>query len=148
MEEEILMQLRNKRVLITGGSGFIGSYLAKRLVGLDNEVVVVDNFRRSNPSRLDSVIDKILLINADIKRITDYEKEIGAVDCVFHLAAINGTQNFYDFSQEVLDVALQAPSFRGLGRVPFELPRVLHHRRRRHVDEAHVMICPRPCANL
>ena len=98
---------QNKRMLITGGSGFIGSYLTKKLVALGADVVVVDNFRRASASRLDEVKDKIQLINADIRQVTNIEKELGSIDAIFHLAAINGTQNFYNHSQEVLDVALR-----------------------------------------
>lgn len=98
---------QNQRILITGGSGFIGSYLTKKLVTLGADVVVVDNFRRASASRLDEVKEKIQLINADIRKVTDVEKELGSIDAIFHLAAINGTQNFYKHSQEVLDVALR-----------------------------------------
>lgn len=98
---------QNKRILITGGSGFIGSYLTKKLVALGADVVVVDNFRRASASRLDEVKEKIQLIDYDIRKVTDIEKVLGNIDAIFHLAAINGTQNFYKHSQEVLDVALR-----------------------------------------
>lgn len=99
--------MAEKRILVTGGSGFIGAHLTKRLVELGNEVVVVDNFRRSNPARLESVKDRIQLIDKDVREICEIEAEIDKLDCVFHLAAINGTQNFYNYAQDVLDVALR-----------------------------------------
>jgi nucleoside-diphosphate-sugar epimerase len=96
-----------KKILVTGGSGFIGAHLTKRLVELGNEVVVVDNFRRSNPARLESIKDRIQLIDKDVREICGVAAEIDKLDCVFHLAAINGTQNFYNYAQDVLDVALR-----------------------------------------
>lgn len=38
------MQIAGKRVLVTGGAGFIGSHLVDRLVEADNEVIIVDDF--------------------------------------------------------------------------------------------------------
>ena len=96
-----------KKILVTGGSGFIGAHLTKRLVELGNEVVVVDNFRRSNPARLESIKDKIQLIDKDVREICELAEAIDKLDCVFHLAAINGTHNFYNYAQDVLDVALR-----------------------------------------
>jgi len=96
-----------KKILVTGGSGFIGAHLTKRLVELGNDVVVVDNFRRSSPARLESIKDKIQLIDKDVREICELAEEIDKLDCVFHLAAINGTHNFYNYAQDVLDVALR-----------------------------------------
>jgi UDP-glucuronate decarboxylase len=47
--------LASKRVLVTGGAGFLGSHLCERLLGLGHEVLCVDNFftgRRSNVAHL------------------------------------------------------------------------------------------------
>lgn len=44
------MELADSRILITGGAGFIGSHLTKRLLADGNEVVVLDNFSNSDPS--------------------------------------------------------------------------------------------------
>ena len=99
--------LKDKKILVTGGSGFIGSYLTKALVSKGAKVTVVDNFRRSSKERLNEILSKIRLLNMDIKNISNFANEIGPIDCIFHLAAINGTENFYKHSQEVLDVALR-----------------------------------------
>ena len=40
------------KILVTGGVGFIGSHLVKRLVNLGHEVTVIDNFARGNSSRI------------------------------------------------------------------------------------------------
>lgn len=96
-----------KKILVTGGSGFIGAHLTRKLAALGNEVVVVDNFRRSAPGRLESIKDRIQLIDKDVRDIGQVAEQIKNLDCVFHLAAINGTSNFYNHAQDVLDVALR-----------------------------------------
>lgn len=104
---EIDLLVTRKKILVTGGSGFIGAHLTKKLVALGNEVVVVDNFRRSDPARLESIKDRIQLIDKDVRDICQIAEQLENLDCVFHLAAINGTSNFYDHAQDVLDVALR-----------------------------------------
>ena len=78
------MQLSDKRLVVTGGAGFVGSHLADRLVA-DNEVVVVDDFRNSERAW---VPDDCELVEGDL---TDPEVVAEAitedVDCVFHFAA-------------------------------------------------------------
>jgi UDP-N-acetylglucosamine 4-epimerase len=38
------VKLRNKRVIVTGGAGFIGSHVVDQLVAADNEVIIIDDF--------------------------------------------------------------------------------------------------------
>ncbi len=47
-----------KRILVTGGSGFIGSHLCERLLNEGNEVICVDNFFSSNKQNIDHLLDK------------------------------------------------------------------------------------------
>ena len=42
------MELSHKRILVTGGAGFVGSHLVERLLEEDNEVVVADDFSNSS----------------------------------------------------------------------------------------------------
>jgi UDP-glucose 4-epimerase len=82
------MKTENRRVLLTGGAGFIGSHLADELLRLGNDVAVVDNFssgRREFISHLESN-ERFSLREADILS-EDVETLIGDADCVFHLAA-------------------------------------------------------------
>ncbi len=82
------MKTENRRVLLTGGAGFIGSHLADELLRLGNDVAVVDNFssgRREFISHLESN-ERFSVKEADILS-DDIEPLIGDSDCVFHLAA-------------------------------------------------------------
>jgi UDP-glucose 4-epimerase len=78
------MDLQDKRILVTGGAGMIGSALADRLL-TDNEVVVVDD--RSNGIR-ESVPEAATFVDGDITDEAVVDDVITAdLDAVFHLAA-------------------------------------------------------------
>lgn len=96
-----------KKILITGGAGFIGFHLAKHLCqNKDNEIVISDNFFRGkkdgNLKKLLEDNHNIKLIEADLTLVSGVEKLGGNYDQVYHLAAINGTRNFYDIPEKVL----------------------------------------------
>ena len=95
------------KVVVTGGGGFIGAFLVKKLVKLGHDVVVIDNFLRGSLARLKPIEDKISLINLDItKNFEIFLRETKDVDAIFHLAAVNGTENFYNHPSLVLDVGV------------------------------------------
>ena len=97
--------LRGSRVLITGGAGLVGSHIADKLVAEDvAEVVVLDNFVRGRASRLDGLGDAIERATHDVRDTDALIGLFAGVDAVFHLAAVNGTENFYNRPQLVLDV--------------------------------------------
>ena len=78
------------KVVITGGSGFIGSHLADFLIDSDYEVVVVDNLsigRIENISHL-LVHSKFTFLQADITDFDAIEIVFKGADWVFHLAAL------------------------------------------------------------
>ena len=78
--------LRDKRVVITGGTGFIGSNLARRCVELGAKVRVVarTSERRSN---LDGIPGEIAFMHGDVCVPEDMSKAVRGADVVFHLAA-------------------------------------------------------------
>lgn len=94
------MKIKNKKVLITGGAGFIGSWLAKKLyLDYECDVVIVDNFSRGNIKNL--MIDNNVITQNIIKiDLMDYDlcvKHIKNVDYVFHLAdVVGGIQYVFD----------------------------------------------------
>jgi len=83
-------QTERKKVVITGGAGFIGSHLVELLLKENHEVTVIDNFSTGRPENLDHLKENpdLKLIYADI---TDFEKTepiFKDKDWVFHLAAL------------------------------------------------------------
>src|SRR4030043_1753830 len=84
------MVLAGKKILVTGGTGFIGSHLVKKLC--DQKAIIIVPYQSLNPKSyfLTEKLDKkVILIHKDIKNfrrtldiITKYE-----IDFVFHLAA-------------------------------------------------------------
>ena len=65
---------KNKKVLITGGAGFIGSHLAKRLLAYNAKVTVVVKYKSIIDSpRLTKVWDKINVIEADLRNILELQ---------------------------------------------------------------------------
>lgn len=96
------------RILVTGGTGFIGSYLVRRLVHEGHTVRVLDNDLRGRATRIDDVADKITLINGDARDVDVVTKAAEGCDVIFHLAALNGTENFYKRPKLVLDVGVRS----------------------------------------
>lgn len=96
-----------KKFLVTGGTGFIGSAVVKRLIEQGHEVRILDNHLRGLISRLDGVVDRCELVTADIRELTAVERATKGVDCVLHLAYVNGTEFFYSNPELVLDIALR-----------------------------------------
>lgn len=98
------------KVLITGGAGTIGYFLAKSLVKDAKEIVLVDNFKRG---KIDSDMKELLnlsnvkLLEIDITDAKKFDQLGSGYDFVYHLAAINGTKNFYEQPVEVLKVGVQ-----------------------------------------
>jgi nucleoside-diphosphate-sugar epimerase len=95
------------RILVTGGSGFIGSGLVKALVGAGNQVRVLDNNSRGNPGRLKDVANDIELIAGDVRDADAVARATEGMDEVHHLAFVNGTEFFYKAPELVLDVGVR-----------------------------------------
>jgi UDP-glucose 4-epimerase len=76
------------KVLVTGGAGFIGSHIVRRLLDLDHEVVVLDNFSTGRRSNLDAVASDIELIEGDVAELEHVEQAVAGCDAVYHEAAL------------------------------------------------------------
>ena len=96
-----------KRYLVTGGSGFIGSALVKKLLNEGHSVRVFDNNSRGNLRRLESVIDQIEFVEGDIRDLAQVEDACKDIDSVCHLAFVNGTKFFYELPELVLEVGVK-----------------------------------------
>jgi UDP-glucose 4-epimerase len=95
------------RVVVTGGGGFIGAYLVRRLVRDGWNVGVVDTMIRGQAGRLAEVAQDIELFTCDVREQEALERAFVGAEVVVHLAAINGTENFYKRPELVLDVGLR-----------------------------------------
>jgi len=93
-----------EKVLVTGGAGFIGSYLIDELLKREKEVIVFDNGFRSGYTNLPKSDNNITLVKGDVTDSDDWKKIPKDVDFVFHLAAINGTRYFYEIPEKVIQV--------------------------------------------
>ena len=95
------------RILVTGGSGFIGSGLVQALVKAGHRVRVLDDNSRGSPRRLANVANDIEFIAGDIRDPVAVEKATLGIDEVHHLAFVNGTKFFYSRPDLVLDVGVR-----------------------------------------
>ncbi len=82
--------LRNRKVLVTGGAGFIGSNLTESLLDAGNEVVCLDNFSTGKRENIKDFLKNpdYKLIEGDIRNYEDCLKAVDGVEFVFHEAAL------------------------------------------------------------
>jgi nucleoside-diphosphate-sugar epimerase len=95
------------RILVTGGSGFIGSALVRALVKDGHDVRVFDDNSRGAPRRLAGLERDIEFIAGDIRDAAAVQSAARDVDEVHHLAFVNGTEFFYSAPELVLDVGVK-----------------------------------------
>lgn len=96
-----------RNYLITGGSGFLGSGLVRRLVAKGHHVRVLDNGSRGSTDRLSDILPSIEFVTGDVRDAATVANAARGVDSVCHLAFINGTEFFYSKPDLVLDVAVR-----------------------------------------
>jgi UDP-glucose 4-epimerase len=83
------MNKERRRVLVTGGAGFIGSELVRQLSAMSAEVIVVDNLVNGRRENLEGFLTKqIQLVQADVRDIKCMTDLLKNVDVVFHLACL------------------------------------------------------------
>jgi nucleoside-diphosphate-sugar epimerase len=96
-----------KNYLVTGGAGFLGSALVRRLIASGQRVRVLDDLSRGHPRRLAGIVDEIELIQGDIRDAAAVSRAAAGIDCIVHAAFINGTSFFYSIPEVVLDVGVR-----------------------------------------
>ncbi|MEO9570740.1 MAG: SDR family oxidoreductase [Polaribacter sp.] len=84
------VELSKKKILVTGGAGFIGSNLSEELLNRENFVVCLDNFSTGKRENISSFIDNpnYKLIEGDIRNLDDCFLATKDVDYVLHQAAL------------------------------------------------------------
>ncbi|MGZ2371878.1 SDR family oxidoreductase [Ancylomarina sp. YFZ004] len=82
--------IKDSKVLVTGGAGFIGSNLCEALLEQNNEVVCLDNFMTGHRHNIEPFLSKpnFTLIEGDIRNYEDCQKAVVGVDYVLHQAAL------------------------------------------------------------
>ncbi|HUP00737.1 MAG TPA: NAD-dependent epimerase/dehydratase family protein [Gemmatimonadota bacterium] len=124
-----------KRILVTGGAGFIGSHLCEALVGRGDEVVAFDNFdpfygRRMKERNLEALrgAERFRLVEGDLRDATAVASLFaeGSFDAVVHLAAKAGVRPSLDDPEGYIatnihgtTVLLEAMRRAGCGRLVF-----------------------------
>jgi nucleoside-diphosphate-sugar epimerase len=91
------------RILITGGAGFIGSNLAKRLVQDGHNVIVLDNLLRGNKLEKE-IYDRITFVQGDVRDADLVQRTTAGCDMIFHFAAVLGVDIVADNPVETMDV--------------------------------------------
>ncbi len=93
--------------LVTGGSGFIGAALVKKLLAEKQQVRVMDDYSRGHPRRLDGVADAVEMVEGDVRDAAQLHHAAAGCETVWHLAFINGTRFFYERPDDVLEVGIK-----------------------------------------
>ena len=84
------IELSNKKILVTGGAGFIGSNLCETLLEKGNKVICLDNFATGKRENLAQFLKdtNFTLLEGDIRKLEDCLKSTKNVDYVLHQAAL------------------------------------------------------------
>jgi nucleoside-diphosphate-sugar epimerase len=99
--------VNGRRILVTGGSGFIGSVLVKALLHAGHRLRVLDDNSRGNARRLKEVAADIDFVSGDVRDAEAVAAAASGMDEVHHLAFVNGTEFFYTAPELVLDVGVR-----------------------------------------
>ncbi|CAM5242126.1 MULTISPECIES: NAD-dependent epimerase/dehydratase family protein [Streptomyces] len=98
-----------ERVLITGGAGFVGLHLARRLLTQGAEVVLLDDFSRGRrDDELLALQRHVTVVEHDLSRPLPDDLLSGSFDGVYHLAGVVGVARATQYPAQVLNVNLRA----------------------------------------
>jgi len=87
--------MKNRKVLVTGGAGFIGSNLVRKLLEEGNSVTVLDNFMSGYRSNLE-LFPAVRILEGDVRDKASVESAMQGAEVVFHLAASVGNKRSID----------------------------------------------------
>lgn len=99
--------MSKQKYLVTGGTGFIGAGLVRRLLMAGHEVKVFDNQSRGAFRRVADIRAEIEIVEGDVRDADSVSKAVAGADCVCHLAFVNGTEFFYTKPELVLEVGVK-----------------------------------------
>ena len=92
------------KYIVTGGAGFIGSNIVKKLVARGDDVTVIDNLNTGKEENLISVKDKIVFFNDSILNLDLLDKQTQNIDGIFHQAALASVQDSFSKPKEYQSV--------------------------------------------
>ncbi len=94
--------MKNKRIVVTGGAGFIGSHLVEKLVQDGNKVIVIDTLLRGNKIPKE-ILKEVDFHQVDVRDPNAIDPLFKGVDYVFHFAAILGVDIVADNPIETME---------------------------------------------
>src|SRR4030081_240513 len=83
----VAVKIEGKRVLVTGGAGFVGSHLVDLLAARSNQVTVLDDMSVGTTENLSQSPD-VTVLRADVRDRASLEAAVNASDVIFHLAVV------------------------------------------------------------
>lgn len=95
------------RVAVTGGAGFIGSHVARKLEDEEKQVTIIDDFSTGTQSNLDDLNVRSRVIHADLRDFQLARDCLRDIDCVYHFAAEVGSVQYLHGSADRELFALQ-----------------------------------------
>ncbi len=100
-------QFFRMKIFVTGGAGFIGSHLTERLTAAGHHVHIFDNLHR-NAIRFSKALEhpNVTFTQGDILDLPALKAAMSGCEMVFHMAAIAGVSNYYNFPAKTLKVNL------------------------------------------
>jgi len=94
---------KNAKVLVTGGAGFIGSHLARRLVSLGATVTIIDNLTTGKLRNIEDIRRNILFLRGDLRDARTALKACSGRRYIFHLAADMGGMGYIANNWQILN---------------------------------------------
>jgi len=104
MNDVIKNFYKDKNILVTGGAGYIGSALSKKLVELDANVIIVDDLSSGEISNILSIINRVKFYKKSILEFNELIKISKNIDIMFHLAALTNVNESNQDSNRYIDV--------------------------------------------
>jgi UDP-glucose 4-epimerase len=80
--------LKGRKILVTGGAGFIGSHIVEALLDAGAQVIILDNLESGRMENINHVLDRITFIQKDLRDQAALDQALDGVDAICHQAAL------------------------------------------------------------